>query len=88
MTLLVKKNQTENMETKVFAELYPVGRDEFNAAGQKGFKPSFRVDVWGFEYEGQSEIIVDERKLAIYRTYGPKANGKIELYTAERVGKG
>ena len=45
------------------------------------------VEVWGFEYEGQTEIVVDGRTLAVYRTYGPKRNGKIELYAGERAGK-
>ena len=34
-----------------------------------------------------TEIMVNGKKLAIYRTYGPKNNGKIELYAGERVGK-
>lgn len=87
VTLLEKKNRTEYIERSIFAEIFPAGRDEFAAAGQNGFKASFRVDVWGFEYENQSEIMVDNKKMAIYRTYGPKGNGKIELYAGERVGK-
>lgn len=87
MKLLIKKNQSEYLETKVFAKIFPVGRDEFAAAGQGGFKASFQAEVWGSEYNGQTEIEVDGKRLAIYRTYGPKANGKIELYAGERVGK-
>jgi hypothetical protein len=87
VTLLVKKNQTEYLEKEVFAEINPVGRDEFTAAGQKDYKASMMIEVWGFEYEGQTEVMVDGRKMAIYRTYGPKSNGKIELYAGERVGK-
>ncbi|MBQ6994968.1 MAG: phage head closure protein [Lachnospiraceae bacterium] len=85
---MIKKNQTENLEKKVFGEIQPVGRDEFAAAGQKNHKASLMVEVWGFEYENQTEIVVDGKKYAIYRTYGPKNNGKIELYAGERVGKG
>lgn len=85
--LLIKKNQKEYLESKVFAKISPVGRDEFAAAGQDGFKASFQAEVWGFEYDGQTEIEIDGKRLAIYRTYGPKANGKIELYAGERVGK-
>ena len=44
------------------------------------------VEVWGFEYENQTEIMVDGNKYAIYRTYGPKSNGKVELYAGERIG--
>ena len=87
ITLTVKKNQTESLQTEVFAELEPVGRDEFTAAGQRGYKATFRVEVWAFEYNNEPEIIINEQKYTIYRTYGPKPNGKIELYVAERVGK-
>lgn len=85
--LLIKKNQKEYLESKVFAKISPTGRDEFAAAGQGGFKASFQAEVWGFEYDGQTEIEIDGKRLVIYRTYGPKANGKIELYAGERVGK-
>lgn len=85
--LLIKKNQTEYLETTVFAKISPVGRDEFSAAGQGGFKASFQAEVWEFEYGGQTEIEVDGKRMVIYRTYGPKANGKIELYAGERIGK-
>lgn len=87
MTLLVKKNQSEYVEKEIFGEINPAGRDEFTAAGQKGFKASMMIEVWGFEYDGQEEIMVDGHKMAIYRTYGPKSSGKIELYAGERVGK-
>ena len=85
--LLVKKNQTEYQETKVFATISPVGRDEFAEAGQKGYKASFQAEVWVFEYNGQTEIELDGKRSTIYRTYGPKPNGKIELYAGERTGK-
>lgn len=85
--LLVKKNQTEYEKTQIIAEVNPVGRDEFTAAGQNGYKASFMLEVWEFEYMGQTEVLMDEKKYAVYRTYGPKDSGKIELYVAERVGK-
>lgn len=87
VTLLIKKNQTEYQENTVFGTINPVGRDEFTAAGQKGFKTSMMVEIWGFEYDNQTEIMIKDKKLAVYRTYGPKDNGKIELYAGERVGK-
>lgn len=85
--LLVKKNPKEYKETCVFGTINPVGRDEFTAAGQKDYKASTMVEIWGFEYDNQTEIMIDGKKLAIYRTYGPKSNGKIEIYAGERVGK-
>lgn len=85
--LLVKKNQTEYQETEAMAKINPVGRDEFTAAGQKGYKAEFMLEVWAFEYSGQKEVMVDGERYAIYRTYGPKPNGKTELYVSERAGK-
>lgn len=85
--LIKKKNQAETTETEVFADCYPVGRDEFNVAGQQGLKPSFRADVWGFEYGGEPIIEIEGTRYDIYRTYGPKPSGKIELYAAERAGR-
>lgn len=85
--LLVKKNQTEFVETEIIATVKAVGRDEFAAAGQSGFKASFMLEVWDFEYAGQTEVSMDGKKHTIYRTYGPKQSGKMELYVAERVGK-
>ncbi len=41
-----------------------------------------------FEYDGQTEVSIDGKRYAVYRTYGPKSNRKTELYIAERVGKG
>ena len=87
VTLVIKKNQTENKETKAFADIAPVGRAEFAAAGQRGFKAAHKAEVWGFEYNNEPEIVINGQKYTIYRTYGPKANGKIELYAAERVGR-
>ncbi|MCH5340060.1 MAG: hypothetical protein J1E01_01205 [Acetatifactor sp.] len=85
--MLIKKNQTEYLETKIFATISPVGRDEFAAAGQGGLKASFQAEVWEFEYDRQTEIELNGKRYAIYRTYGPKPNGKIELYAGERAGK-
>lgn len=85
--LLIKKNKAEYQETEVMAKINPVGRDEFAAAGQKGYKAEFMLEVWAFEYSGQKEAMVDGERYAIYRTYGPKSNGKMELYVSERAGK-
>ena len=82
---MIKKNQTEYQETEVIASINPVGRDEFTAAGQLGYKATSQLEVWDFEYDGPTEVSIDGKR---YRTYGPKSNGKTELYIAERVGKG
>ena len=85
--LLIKKNQAEYLETEVIAKINPVGRDEFAAAGQLGYKAAFQLEVWDFEYAGQTEVSIDGKRYAIYRTYGPRPDGKTELYVEERAGK-
>lgn len=87
VTLRIKKNNTEYQERTVFGSMDPVGHDEFAAAGQNGYKADCKVEIWGFEYNGETEIQVNGRNYVVYRTYGPKSSGKIELYAGERVGK-
>lgn len=76
----------DDEKTSVFAQVYPVGRDEFQAAGVNGYKAENRFDVWAEEYDGQPELDYRGKRLSVYRTYGVKPDGKIELYAAERVG--
>lgn len=70
----------------MIARVEPIGRDEFVAAGQKGMKARHKFEVWSNEYNEQSEIEFNNRRLSIYRTYGPRADGRIELYAGERAG--
>ena len=74
--------------TSVFAEVDPVGRNEYEAAGQMGMKAQYKFTVWVAEYNGQEEVEYDGKRLSIYRTYGARRDDKTELYTAERAGNG
>ncbi len=76
-----------DIKTDVFATVSSTGRDEFVAAGERGFKASNKFEVWANEYANQPECIYNGKRLTIYRTYGPRPDDKIELYTAERVGR-
>lgn len=87
ITLIHPADRAENdLKTDVFAASEPVGRDEFQAAGVNGYKATAKLEVWAAEYDNQPEVIIAGKRLTIYRTYGPRPDGKIELYTAERVG--
>ena len=78
ITLIHPGEKPEDDEkTVVFAEKNPVGRDEFQSAGVNGYKA---------EYDEQPELLEGNKRLTIYRTYGARPDGKIELYVAERVG--
>ena len=74
--------------TSVFAEVDPVGRNEYEAAGQMGMKAQYKFTVWAAEYNGQEEVEYNGKRLSIYRTYGARRDDKTELYTAERAGNG
>ena len=76
----------DDEKTSVFAERNPIGRDEFQSAGVNGYKAEAQFVIWAEEYDKQPEMTVGNERLTIYRTYGPRKDGKIELYAAERVG--
>ena len=78
--------QENDLKTDVYASIEPVGRDEFQAAGVNGMKAENKLNVWSSEYDKQPEVRLGSELFSIYRTFGPKPNGKTELYIAERVG--
>jgi hypothetical protein len=80
------ETKEEDEKTSVIATITPLGRDEFVAAGQKDYKASNKFEVWANEFDKQPELEYNGDRLTIYRTYGPKPDDKIELYTAERAG--
>ena len=48
-------------------------------------KARYKFNVWANEYNDEQEVEYNGR-LTIYRSYGPKDDGKIELYAGERAG--
>ncbi|MDL2250769.1 hypothetical protein LJC51_08960 [Lachnospiraceae bacterium OttesenSCG-928-J05] len=70
----------------MFASLYPITAQEFVNARQVGLKPELKFEIYAEEYADQEEVIFNDRRLSIYRVYGPKDDGKLELYTEGRVG--
>lgn len=82
----VGETADDDVKTNVYAEVYSVGRDEFNAAGQQGMKATHKFVVWTSEYDDQDELEYDGKRLSIYRTYQEPGKEKTELYTAERIG--
>lgn len=79
------EKREKDIHTDVFAQMESVGRDEFVAAGQKGYKELRKFAVWSSEYDGQKKIAYNGKRLSIYRTYDRK-DDRTELYTAERIG--
>lgn len=71
------------IKKEVFAEEKSITQREFFNAGHRGLKPARVFKIWFFEYEGETEILYEEKRYFIYRTY--KKGDKIELYCEERV---
>ena len=84
--IAVGETSDDDVSTSIYAEIYSVGRDEFNAAGQQGMKATHKFVVWTSEYEDQDELVYNGKRLSIYRTY--TEGERTELYTAERAGNG
>ena len=84
----VGETSDDDVITSVYATVDPVGRDEFNAAGQMGLKAEYKFTIWAAEYDGQDEVEYNGKRLSIYRTYGARRDDKMELYVAERAGNG
>ena len=49
-------------------------------------KARYKFNVWSNEYKDEQEVEFNGQRLTIYRTYGPRDDGKIELYAGERTG--
>lgn len=86
VTDLVGNPIVKEQVTEIFAELGKAGQKEFFAAAQAGLKSEGMIVVWSCEYEGQSIIELDGTRYDIYRTYGPRADEKTELYFQRRKG--
>lgn len=92
--VLVAKNRTQDalkqwvettVERNVFGQITSVSAQEFFAGGQNGFKPEFRIVMFGPDYEGEDEAIIDGVRFTIYRTYRGRYDA-IELYLERRAG--
>lgn len=87
ITLVTPGETSETDEkTDVFATVESVGRDEVAAAGKRDLKAKYRFLIWQSEYHGETEVLFCGERLTIYRTYGMRPDGKIELYASERAG--
>ena len=68
-----------------YGQIGSVSMTEFYSAGQNGFKPEYRITMFGPDYEGEDELILDGVAYFIYRTDRPR-NDTVELYLERRAG--
>lgn len=71
---------------EIFARMGSIGRSEFYAAGEAGFRPDMRFTVFQAEYQGEDRLIWNGDAYAIYRTYHVPGTDDLELYVQREVG--
>lgn len=69
----------------VYAQISSVTASEFFSGGQNGFQPEYRLTMFGWDYEGEDLVEIDDMIYSIYRTYRAR-NDRIELYVERRRG--
>lgn len=76
--------ETETHHT-VYGQITSVSMDEYFAGGQNGFKPEYRITMFGPDYEGETRCEVDGVEYSIYRVYRGRTD-TVELYLERRAG--
>ena len=71
----------------VYGQIGSVSASEFFAGGQNGFKPEWRVTMFGPDYEGEDDAEIDGEVYSIYRVFRAR-NDRVELYMERRTGDG
>lgn len=74
----------QDTSREVYGQKGAITRAEWNAAAQQGFKPSYEITMFAYDYNGEELAEVDGERYTIYRTY--KYNDTIELYLEKKVG--
>lgn len=81
----LKQWQKDTRKREVFGQLASVTANEFFAGGQNGYKPEFRITMFGPDYDGERDLEYNGVIYSVYRTYLGK-NDTIELYCEKRAG--
>ena len=74
----------EEKSTEVWGDITSPSRSESTSAGVQGLRASAVVTVHTSDYNGQTVVVLNGDRLAVYRTY--KKGEDIELYVTEQKG--
>ena len=77
--------RTTTTKRQVYCQVNSVTAQEFFEGGRNGLNPSFRMDVFSGDYEGETLIEYRGDTYAIYRTYVRK-DDMTELYVERKGG--
>ena len=75
----------EETRRDIFCQVDSVSRVEFFAAGQNGLRPEYRITVFFGDYQGETRLIYNGARYAVYRTYHARTD-ELELYVQREVG--
>lgn len=77
--------QKTETTTTVYGYVDSVTASEMFEGGRNGLNPELRFSMSDLDYDGQTIIVRDSVRYAVYRTYRPN-NGTIELYCERKGG--
>jgi hypothetical protein len=75
----------EETKREIFCQVDSVSRAEFFAAGQSGLWPEYRFTVFFGDYQGETRLLYNGARYAVYRTYHARTD-ELELYVQREVG--
>ena len=83
-------SKPEHVESTVFCDLKSALSQDYRDAEVTGHRPELVAVLRLCDYSGQTEAVVDKRRLSVFRTYR-QTSGKgnpdlIELHLEEKVG--
>lgn len=71
-------------EKTVYCEVDSITQSEFYQAANTELNPEYRFTVFFGDYDGQSIVVYNDVRYAIYRTY--RVDDYMELYAERKIG--
>lgn len=69
----------------VYANVESAGQREWMEGGRNGLNPEFKMTMFAFDYDKETELVYNGSVYSIYRTYRPDVD-TIELYVQRKQG--
>lgn len=70
----------ENRLTEVFCNILSIGTNEFYQAQTVGVKPEIKISIADYlDYNGQQEVLLDDYKYKVLRTYRSLGSNILEI---------
>lgn len=80
----IKQRVPVETAREVFCTVGSASQSEFYSAGAAGFKPEYKLILFAPDYEGETEVELDEVRYTVYRTFHGKRDD-MELYLRKPV---